>query len=547
MRNFTNMNKRYHTNQRLLNNNNNSIHYLEPNNIRNLKVQSNIRRNHNQNRKDLIHLNTNNQSQKFSNINLRNLQKTIIDECEDSLANKKKGDYNPNRPNRDFYHKKNYLTKDLTNYSSSIYDNPYLNLTNTSSTGHKNYKKYKEKLNIHRDRSKNDSSYDYIIGEYNNLYNANSKGKSNNRNVSSTSYDFKKISLKKPNSRGERKIPIIVVTKKSNKNFNKTSSTMNFYKRKENIIKIQSVWRGYFLRKIAVGSIKKYIGFIALIKYMEKIFSNNIEYLFYEFIFLLRKYPNLKTVYKKINNKKNKLKNTRKRNKTQFDDNMVDVTDDNNNNYRINELKTNLFQSEDFNNYKLTKDISVDNANYPKERYQKYTPNKLRKIGDNISAYTHNERQKDKSISRYDSMYKNEINSQNHYFLYRKKLNNYSELSNDVINSPQNIVYIPKKVCGNKGFRNKNLIKENENKKKIENFIKIIKYYCYYKYYPYILYKLKILQKLKIITHKLNTLYNVIELIEKKKLKQYLKNIEILFLQSKLMKIFLKNKEFFQQ
>ena len=90
MRNFTNMNKRYHTNQRLLNNNNNSIHYLEPNNVRNLKVQSNIRRNHNQNRKDLIHLNTNNQSQKFSNINLRNLQKTIIDECEDSLANKKK-------------------------------------------------------------------------------------------------------------------------------------------------------------------------------------------------------------------------------------------------------------------------------------------------------------------------------------------------------------------------------------------------------------------------------------------------------------------------
>ena len=320
---------------------------------------------------------------------------------------------------------------------------------------------------------------------------------------------------------------------------------MNFYKRKENIIKIQSVWRGYFLRKIAVGSIKKYIGFIALIKYMEKIFSNNIEYLFYEFIFLLRKYPNLKTVYKKINNKKNKLKNTRKRNKTQFDDNMVDVTDDNNNNYRINELKTNLFQSEDFNNYKLTKDISVDNANYPKERYQKYTPNKLRKIGDNISAYTHNERQKDKSISRYDSMYKNENNSQNHYFLYRKKLNNYSELSNDVINSPQNIVYIPKKVCGNKGFRNKNLIKENENKKKIENFIKIIKYYCYYKYYPYILYKLKILQKLKIITHKLNTLYNVIELIEKKKLKQYLKKYRDIILTIKVNEDIFKKQRIF--
>ena len=307
MKNNPNLNKRYYTNQRQLNYNNNSIQrYLEQNNVRNLKIQSNIRRYQNKN-KDISTNSTNaNKSQNFPNINLNNLQRTIIDECEDSLINKRKGDSSQNKPNHEFYHKKKYFSKDLTTYSSSLNDNPYSNLGNKSSTGtgtgtgtgHKNYKKYKEKKNIYKNRI-NDNSYDYIIGEYKSLYNANSRGKSNNKNMSSTSYDFKKISLKRPNSRGEKKIPVIVVSKKSKKN--KTS--MNFFKRKDYIIKIQSVWRGYFLRKIAVGSIKKYIGFIALVKYMEKIFFNNIEYLYYEFVFLLGKYHNQKSVYKKINNK----------------------------------------------------------------------------------------------------------------------------------------------------------------------------------------------------------------------------------------------------
>ena len=63
------------------------------------------------------------------------------------------------------------------------------------------------------------------------------------------------------------------------KNKNRFSS-YNSYNEGKNVLKIQAVWRGYFLRKIAIGSIKKYIGFVALMKYLEKIIYDNKKYIF---------------------------------------------------------------------------------------------------------------------------------------------------------------------------------------------------------------------------------------------------------------------------
>ena len=121
---------------------------------------------------------------------------------------------------------------------------------------------------------------------------------------SNTSYDFKKMKYSMPNNKEERRIPIIVVTKKPNK----FKTSVNFFQKRKSIIRIQSAWRGYFLRKIAVGSIKKYIGFIALIKYLEKVLFKNIEYDFYEFLFLLKKFceeRKKQKIFRKINNQYN--------------------------------------------------------------------------------------------------------------------------------------------------------------------------------------------------------------------------------------------------
>ena len=80
-------------------------------------------------------------------------------------------------------------------------------------------------------------------------------------------------------------------------------STYTSHKERKLIIKIQAAWRGYFLRKIAVGSIKKYIGFIALMQYLEKAIKNNKKYLLNEIVNLLKncsKNKNYQFRYKRI-------------------------------------------------------------------------------------------------------------------------------------------------------------------------------------------------------------------------------------------------------
>ena len=94
----------------------------------------------------------------------------------------------------------------------------------------------------------------------------------------------------------KKRLPAIVVSVKRSK---KRIRQKNF--KKENIIKIQSAWRGYFLRKIAIGSIKKYIGFIALIKYIQKIYDKKNKKLL---MIKLREYNN-KTINQKMFNSEN--------------------------------------------------------------------------------------------------------------------------------------------------------------------------------------------------------------------------------------------------
>ena len=83
-----------------------------------------------------------------------------------------------------------------------------------------------------------------------------------------------------------KKLPIIIVSNKRPKKKHNFQNGNIVNKKRNGIIKIQSAWRGYFLRKIAIGSIEKYIGFLALIKYMQKMYIKNMKFLF---LFKLKK------------------------------------------------------------------------------------------------------------------------------------------------------------------------------------------------------------------------------------------------------------------
>ena len=153
---------------------------------------------------------------------------------------------------------------------------------------------------------------------------------------------------------------------------------MNIVNKKRNgIIKIQSAWRGYFLRKIAIGSIEKYIGFLALIKYMQKMYIKNMKFLFLfklkkivkDFIYI--KNPNIINVNNNNKNfvlnkiKQDKLKNINKsakpnspKNKVYFRKKMTEKDNNNlknENKYNSNEIKQSVYIPKKINIYKFEK------------------------------------------------------------------------------------------------------------------------------------------------------------------------------------------------
>ena len=195
----------------------------------------------------------------FRKINIKNIQNNIIMDYEKKQSNI---NFNTNYINR------NKKPTDMNINGANI---NYLRISKLS----KSNNEYNNK----------DLTHQYTICDYGKL----SPDTFNNRN----NKIFKNLELinyeknynQKTFVHKEKKIPIIIV---SNKRLKKQNiKKLNIVNKKRNgIIKIQSAWRGYFLRKIAIGSIEKYIGFLALIKYMQKIY---IKYMKFLFLFKLKK------------------------------------------------------------------------------------------------------------------------------------------------------------------------------------------------------------------------------------------------------------------
>ena len=156
---------------------------------------------------------------------------------------------------------------------------------------------------------------DYIINfSTNNIYYNNKSryiNKSKDNQHQYTIYEYTKLSndifndndnynnyTQKTINNIKNRYPVIIISKKSK---GKIKSIRN--NNIEKIIKIQAYWRGYYLRTIAIGGIKKYIGFIALIKYIQKIYIKHKKILFFFYLKKKRsnnnKSINMKTYFNK--------------------------------------------------------------------------------------------------------------------------------------------------------------------------------------------------------------------------------------------------------
>jgi hypothetical protein len=140
----------------------------------------------------------------------------------------------------------------------------------------------------------------------------------------------------------------------------------NRFNERKQIIKIQSVWRGHYLRKIIVGNVKKYISLVALFKYAEKIFDDNRKKLLKKAINILKDYISCKGIKYKFrrvirrgnndNDDNNDKKNNRRfrifKNLTRDDSHDKDMF-----------KKVYLFSNEDFDPMRNSFNINNGNNN----------------------------------------------------------------------------------------------------------------------------------------------------------------------------------------
>ena len=265
----------------------------------------------------------------MKNANNRYSKRTVIQE-DISLTQSKINNYlqksNDNIfKNNKFSNNFNYQSLDKkylnnsNNNSKSNNNNKSTNINNISNLRYYNY--MQKKPDYSRVNQDSSNPHIYIISDNQKYYN---EQKNRNKKVNINNYDYKKIfknqtydfsqsnyaNNSRSNNKEEKKIPLIIIEQKNRYH---RFPTQNIQNENNKIIKIQSVWRGYYLRKVAVGSIKKYIGFVALMKYSEVIFNKKKKSLLSDVINLLKKYINsksLKSKYRKINRNNNNDNNT---------------------------------------------------------------------------------------------------------------------------------------------------------------------------------------------------------------------------------------------
>ncbi len=323
--------RRFYLNKRTQNNSYISP-YKEDTNYNNMKLEVNL----NNNNKKYIDIN-----KKYleiqKNLNCKNYLENTDNIKDNSIINlkKKNNTYFKVPNNINLNNSQNIKTRNTDSFISPLTKYNKQNKTNVNMENQRYYNYLNKKQNYN---SVLQNSYDnpkFIINSHINYYN---EPKYKDKKININNYDYRKIfknqtydstkdlySNNNNNKKSYRvKYPVMVVDQNKRYKF----STHSKLDETKLIIKIQSAWRGYYLRKIAVGSIKKYIRFIALVKFLEKIIKNEKKDFFDELIKLLKK----PTDEKKFKYRYRRIKKNNDINNIQRNNN--DNTNNNNRRYR---------------------------------------------------------------------------------------------------------------------------------------------------------------------------------------------------------------------
>ena len=236
------------------------------------------------------------------------------------------------------------------------------------------------------------------------------------------------------------------------------------------VIKIQSIWRGYLLRRFLLNNLNIFYNIMKIFNCIYNIFYNHSKLSFKLLLYLLKK------------NKNNIL----------------------NNKSKIKYSKTNI-KSEP-TNFKYSKNINININNKPSKEI--ININKLTVIDKrNINVFIPGDKKIDEGK---EFIYKRKKNSpKNSPILNKKDIN----LNNNNNNNREDNFIMKKKERNYDGFKNVNY----KNKVKIEmnNFVNYIKKKNIFLYLPLLLYRMRILQKMKLVEHKFQCLFNIIKIKEK--------------------------------
>jgi len=356
-------------------------------------------------------------------------------------------------PNKKLNNQKEYI-----NTSNKISNNNNNNNLQTNQTNNKlNTNSYNNSFEINyiKSKVKNDfkETYNKNKNRFFDIGNYKTDNKINNiiSNVKITN-DSNKEKEKKEGANQERKIRFF-------------SSFYGFRNKKKEIIKIQSVWRGYYFRLKNIGKIKLNIFSIKTSKLLFKIFNNKKRLFFKEFFEILKNYRKKKDKFGKIKN--------------------VDFT------AKFNGSARKFYNSNQISNIRS---VNINDNNSPRNKTNT----------NNIKTYSKSSEINAESNKKRRDKYKNK----------EKNINDID----DIFNGPLKIIYIPKKIYNkNRYYYMKRIT--NIKKLKLEKFMKFIKK----KFLSIYFNVFKNNNKSHSNYSKIKKLVNAIDLILKNYLRNYLK------------------------
>jgi hypothetical protein len=352
--------------------------------------------------------------------------------------------------------KKLFSQKDYINSSNKINNNNLQTNQGNNKLNGNNYNNSFE-INYIKSKVKNDFKETYNKNKNPFLNTGNNKTNNTINNIISSvkiTNDSNKEKEKKEGANQERKIRFF-------------SSFYGFRNKKKEIIKIQSVWRGYYFRLKNIGKIKLNIFSIKTSKLLFKIFNNKKRLFFKEFFEILKN-------YRKKNDKFGKIKN-------------VDFT------VKFNGSARKFYNSNQISNIRHV-NINDNDNNSPRNKANTNNIKTYSKLSE-INAES-NKKRRDK---------------------YKNKEKNINDID-DIFNGPLKIIYIPKKIYNkNRYYYMKRIT--NIKKLKLEKFMKFIKKKFLSIYFNIF----KNSDKSNSNYFKIKKLVNSIDLILKNYLRNYLK------------------------